>query len=271
MIKSNFHTHCNYCDGKDSIRDMLESAVSKGFTRLGFSSHAHSEIEDYSMSVENQKKYRTEINNLKEEFKGKIEILCGLEKDLYADSNMEGFDYCIASVHYLYKGGKYLSVDESAEEERYNVETYYNNDFCLYAKDYYSSVLQAVKKHKADIIGHLDLLMKFSNINKREETEEYLSIAEDCIIELCKTGALFEINTGAMARGYKDIPYPSEKLLKMINKHGGKICICSDCHDKEKLDFGFDKAITLAQKCGFKEHFVISNNGVKINEKLSQN
>ena len=39
MIKQNLHTHSLYCDGKDSFEEMIQTAIEKEFTILGFSSH----------------------------------------------------------------------------------------------------------------------------------------------------------------------------------------------------------------------------------------
>ena len=35
----NFHTHTTYCDGKETAEQMVQAAIAKGFTRLGFSGH----------------------------------------------------------------------------------------------------------------------------------------------------------------------------------------------------------------------------------------
>ena len=32
----NFHTHTTYCDGKETAEQMVQAAIAKGFTRLGF-------------------------------------------------------------------------------------------------------------------------------------------------------------------------------------------------------------------------------------------
>ncbi|MDC7224950.1 MAG: PHP domain-containing protein, partial [Spirochaetales bacterium] len=40
MIKTCYHTHCYYCDGKGKPKAYAESALEKGFTALGFSSHS---------------------------------------------------------------------------------------------------------------------------------------------------------------------------------------------------------------------------------------
>ena len=37
MSLSNFHTHTSLCDGKDSIRDIVEKAIELGCDKIGFS------------------------------------------------------------------------------------------------------------------------------------------------------------------------------------------------------------------------------------------
>ena len=35
----NLHTHSTYCDGADTPEEMIETALEKGFTSIGFSGH----------------------------------------------------------------------------------------------------------------------------------------------------------------------------------------------------------------------------------------
>ena len=55
----------------------------------------------------------------------------------------------------------------------------------------------------------------------------------------------FEINTGAISRGYRTTPYPEDFILDEIKKLGKKLIITSDCHSKENLIFGFDEYSAL--------------------------
>ncbi|MBQ3053911.1 MAG: histidinol-phosphatase [Clostridia bacterium] len=263
MIKSNFHTHTHFCDGLNSPLEMAEKAYSLNFISLGFSGHAHGDVEFYSMSKEDQKRYFAEISILKEKYKGKMEILCGLEMDLYSSKPEITPDYTIASVHYTKKNGEYLSVDESAESQAAIIKNYYNESFENYAEDYFQTLVTAVEKIQPDIIGHIDLLMKFCETHNIPETEKYLKIAEKYIKILCTFDVPFEINTGAMARGKRTTPYPSKNLLKLIKQYGGEICINSDCHNKDFLDFGYNDAENLAKACGFKYHILLSKEGRK--------
>ena len=36
MIKSNYHTHTNFCDGKSTAEEMVKSAIEKNLIFLGF-------------------------------------------------------------------------------------------------------------------------------------------------------------------------------------------------------------------------------------------
>ena len=38
--KSNLHTHCTFCDGKNTIEEMIQAAIAAGLDSIGFSSHS---------------------------------------------------------------------------------------------------------------------------------------------------------------------------------------------------------------------------------------
>ena len=37
MIKTNYHTHTTYCDGVNTAEEMIQTAIEKHFSILGFS------------------------------------------------------------------------------------------------------------------------------------------------------------------------------------------------------------------------------------------
>ena len=265
MIRSNFHTHTVFCDGKSTAREMVEQAIRLGFTSLGFSGHVggHECLTTYSMSDKDHAAYLAEIAKLKEEYADRIKIYCGGELDLFSETDPTRYDYTIGSAHHIKKGDRYLSVDESAEIERRNVDTFYGDDFDAYCEDYFKAVVECVKRFSPTFIGHIDLCMKFAEINGRTETPRYLEAARAAITELCKFDIPFEINTGAISRGYRSTPYPSESLLRMIKSAGGRIMINSDCHHADWLDCAFVEAETLAKECGFDEYYILIDHGIE--------
>lgn len=260
MIKTNFHTHTIFCDGKDSPLELVKSAIDKGFTALGFSGHSYLEVDkDFVMDLPSQRKYIDEITALKEEYKDKIKIFCGLEQDYYSDKPPFKYDYLIGSVHNLFKDGQYLAVDMSKQVAEKIIKEYFDGDFDAYAELYFETVSDVLNKTNADIIGHFDLISKFfENI----ETKRYLDSAKKAVEKLASYKKPFEINTGAMSRGYKKHPYPSSNILKMIKEVNGDIIFSSDCHDKEYLDFGYEEAKKLAKSIGFTRQAIINKDGI---------
>ena len=70
MEKINLHTHCNFCDGKNTAEEMVLSAIQKGFTLLGFSSHSMLPYtSDWHIPVEKHEDYVKTIHSLKEKYK----------------------------------------------------------------------------------------------------------------------------------------------------------------------------------------------------------
>lgn len=259
-MKCNFHTHTNYCDGKDSPEELVNAALKKGFFALGFSSHSFTDMDkSFAMSAKEAQKYRAEIAALKEKYRDKIELYCGIEQDYFSEEPTDGYDYVIGSVHYVLKNGEYIAVDDTAELVKNAVNRLYGGDFDALAEDYFALVANVAEKTGADIIGHFDLVSKYSEKNGYGETPRFLAAAERAVKALIPFGLPFEINTGAMARGVRSVPYPSTEILKIIKKYGGGIMLSSDCHDKNYLDFAFDKAAALARETGFTRAAVIKN------------
>ena len=80
-MRVNMHTHSVYCDGKDRPEEMIQTALEKGFTILGFSGHGFSPYDTASMSAEHTRSYIDEINALKQKYQDRITIFLGIEQD----------------------------------------------------------------------------------------------------------------------------------------------------------------------------------------------
>ena len=126
---SDLHTHTTYCDGANTPEEMLLSAIDKDFKAYGFSSHSHlSYDEDWNMTHAAQEKYVVEILSLKEKYKDKILVLCGIESDIVAKHDDFSYDYVISSAHYIKAGDGFMDVDESKEKQQECIDLYYGGD-----------------------------------------------------------------------------------------------------------------------------------------------
>ena len=96
---------------------------------------------------------------------------------------------------------------------------------------------------KPDIVGHIDLITKFIEQDALFDPNHprYLAAAYRAVDALLPTGALFEINTGALSRGYRTTPYPAEPILAYIRERGGRVILTGDTHRAENLCYRFDE------------------------------
>ena len=267
MIKSDFHTHTTYCDGKNSPKEMVEAAYKNGFSAIGFSSHSHTPFdESYCMSVENTEKYIHEVNALKEEYKGRLGVYLGIEFDRYSDMDrLDRFDYVIGSVHYVLKDKKYLPVDESEEIFINNIKEYYDGNIFAYCQDYFDALDDLADNAEVDIIGHIDLVTKFNENGRLFDTDNkrYVTALNEALYKLAAKEKILEINTGAISRGYRITPYPEESILVKWKKLGGRIIFSGDAHSTDGLAFNFNESVKLAKRCGFKSAAVFENGEFK--------
>lgn len=238
------HVHTVYCDGSNTPEEMVISAIKKGLGCLGFSGHSYCAAdESYCMSREKTMEYIAEISRLKEKYADKIKILCGIEKGYYSDESNEPFDFVIGSVHNFKFGEEFIPVDESEDTLRYAAEKYCGNDFYLLAEKYFETAGGVIEKTGADVIGHFDLISKFNEKGRLfdENNERYKRAWKAAIDKLLPYGKPFELNTGAISRGYRTEPYPSKEMREYIKSHGGRLILSSDSHNAENIAFGFER------------------------------
>ena len=253
-VLSSAHVHTNFCDGKNPAGDMAKRAWELGFISLGFSSHAPQDF-DFPCCVrpEWEAEYKAVIRSLTTEYEGRMTIYLGIERDHYACVSPADYDYFISSVHYLKHEGGYCAIDGDAEELRRYVEAQCGGDGLMMARRYFELLRDDVLDTHAPIIGHFDLVRK-NNARLRlydEDSPVYQNIALEALEALKDSGALLEVNTGAMARGYLTTPYPAPFLLKAWKNWGGEVMINSDCHDLRYLDYAFDDAESLLRSLGY--------------------
>jgi len=256
------HVHTSYCDGNNTPAEMSAKAFSLGFDTLGLSGHSYTPFDSsFCMSFEETRKYISEITELKDEYKGKMDILCGIEQDYFAPLPVHKYDYRIGSVHYIEVSGERLTVDLSPEETNRIIDLYFGGDYDAFAECYFKLSGDVLRATEADIIGHFDLVSKFSEVMNYGESDRYLAAGFDAIAKLIPYGKPFEVNVGAITRGYRTSPYPSHAFLKEINRLGGKIIITGDCHSADSLGDNLSLGCEFAKSCGFKTAVKLTGNG----------
>lgn len=247
----NYHTHTTFCDGKNTPEEIVLYAIENGFSAIGFSGHGHTPF-DLRYCMKDVDGYIEEISRLKIKYGNRIQIYCGIEEDALAYVDRKRFDYLIGSLHYLKLGGEYCSLDWGYDSLKKCLR-FFDDDVARFAEEYYSTFTDYIEKRKPDIVGHFDLITKFDEMDVPlfADNGEYLKVAEKYMCKAAENDVIFEVNTGAIARGIKKAPYPCEQLLYILKKKGSKIIISSDSHRVETLSCHFEETEKLLRDIGF--------------------
>jgi len=265
MILQNLHTHTIFSDGKNTPEEMVLAALNQGCTSLGFSEHSTFPFGRDGWAMENGAlpRYMEEIRRLQEKYAGQMDIFLGMEMDVDSMDPRTGWDYLIGSVHYIHPQGVRRSIDFRGFHTEETIREYFGGDAYAYTAAYFQRVATVYEETGCQIVGHLDLAAKFNHQQPLfDETHpRYLAAAAEAVDTLNKHDVIFEINTGAMSRGYRTAPYPSPALLKMMREHNCRICITSDTHSAGTIFHAFDEARELAKSCGYKESWILTKDG----------
>lgn len=266
IIDSNIHTHTTFCDGKNTPEEMVNAAIDAGLKTIGFSGHAGMPFDDRcGMSAGTTAGYIAELMRLREKYKGVIDILIGIEHEMYSCDNSDGWDFVIGSLHYLKKDGEYFPVDNGVETLVKSVEKYYGGDYDAFACDYYDTLAGYISQKLPSVVGHFDLLTKYSESDGifREKSDVYRKAQTDSLDRILPLGIPFEVNTGAMGKKIRTDPYPDDFVLRYIYENGGEVLLSSDAHSADKITYGFDVALDRIRRAGFDEIAVFTASGKK--------
>ena len=267
---SNIHTHTTYCDGKNTIEEYILKAIENEFVSIGFSGHSYTYFDtEYCMTKDRTEKYLQEIQEMKEKYKDLIEVYSGIEADFYSNLNTEtdkkmGLDYRIGSVHYIKdkKEDIYYPIDKSPETFEQSLQKYSDGNIIAFVNAYYDNIIKMIRTQKPTVLGHFDLIKKFNKNGKyfNEKSIWYKWKVNRVLNEISKAGTIIEVNTGGIAKGWTDEPYPSLWILEKIFKKNIPITLTSDAHTIENLDFGFLEIIKKLNKIGFQNIKILYNN-----------
>lgn len=253
IIKGDYHAHTKYCDGKNTAAEMVAAAYSRGFKSIGMSSHSYTPFDGgFGMTQESGESYKAEMMRLKEEYRGKIEVYFGIEQEVWSDKPI-GYDYIIGAAHYIKCKEGIITVDVSENLVGTGVREHFGGDWMKYIRAYYELASKIPEMTGCDFIAHFDLVAKCNEGNRffDEESHEYRSIAYEAIKNAAAHCRVFEMNSGAVRRGYRSRVYPEKFLLKSMKELGCEIILSSDAHDTSSLGFMFPEMAELARECGF--------------------
>ncbi len=246
-IRSDYHTHSTVSDGTNTPEEMVEEAIRKGMVAYGLSDHSHVPDGDRSlMRLDQIRPLQEEMARLKEKYKGRIELYCGVEQDYCSDASTDGFDYVIGSVHEIEIGGAYYHMGGNAEKMHSLADRFFGGDVYALIEKYYEMVSEIVEVTHCDLIGHFDHIAKKNLFQSSfdENHPRYVRAWQKAADRLLSYGIPFEVNTSSYRDG-RMTPMPAHPILLYLLDRGAEVVLSSDAHSKNLIGLDFDKFVTL--------------------------
>lgn len=260
-MKFDLHTHHERCGhAAGSIKDYIEAAIKRGLQAIGISDHSpyFSSEEDQpfphiSMAKSQFPQYVKEVLKLKEQYRGQIDVLLGVESDFFPENAQiyrscyepYPFDYIIGSVHQvegvsIFKKGLW---DQLTDQEKITKK-----------ETYYSLIERSAKSGMFQILGHIDAMKGFYPAFSSIQT----SAVERTLQAIREYDIAIEINTSAKTKDAQGW-YPSDDILEMARHYGVKVTFGSDAHDPVRVGDEFEEVQSHLKKMGFQEWVYFKN------------
>lgn len=206
-IRGDLHMHTNATDGRDTIRQMAEAAISRGLAYIAITDHsknlAMTNGLDDARALAHIKRIREVDAELQQEYEGRIRILPGIEVDILAegeldldDSTLAQMDIVIASVHSRF--------DQPIEQMT-------------------DRILRALENPHTRILGH-------PTGRKVLKRDAYAVHIDQILKRASELGVAVEHNASPARADLNDLN------LRLAKQHGCKIVVDTDAHATEELD-----------------------------------
>lgn len=227
-LKGCIHNHSTYSDGKNTLLEMAQWCIARGWEYFGIADHSPTAIYANGLIEDRVLEQWREIEALNTQL-APFKILKGIESDILPNGNLDfpndvlaGFDYVVASVH----SGLKMDVETAT-----------------------ARLIKAIENPFTTILGHCSgrILLKRSGYPLH-----YEKIIDACIAN----GVVIEINA-----------HPSRLDMDWRNLHkaleqGALISINPDAHEKEGMDL-MQYGTWMARKAGASKEQVLNARSLK--------
>ena len=264
----NFHSHTQFCDGREPMSKMAEAAFACGMKHYGFSPHSPIPLpSSCNMSALSVDDYVAEFNRLKAIYDGKINLYLSMEIDFLGDRwgasnpyfDSIPLDYKLSSIHFVPTpdGEREIDVDGDPGHFKGNMAKYFDNDIRYVVDKFYERTLAMIEKGGFDIMGHFNKIgFNASSFSPGIEDEAWYRRHIDNVIDAVKgTDIIVEVNTKAypvpvgateeQKASYVPRLFPSPDIIRRLVSAGIPIAVNSDAHYSSRITSGRDAVFAI--------------------------
>lgn len=257
------HVHSTYSgDGKATIDEMVQKAVSLGMKQICFTEHndfdyPYAQGDKPDMFLLNVDAYLFDLLRAREKYEGQIKVLFGVELGLAPEIKRKNlilaksheFDFIIGSSHLCHG------------RDPYYADFYEGRDEKAAYREYFESILENVKGYtQYDVYGHLDYVVRYGPMkNQNYSYADHADVIDEILRVLIENEKGIEVNTGGYRCGIGTVN-PCREIVRRYKELGGEIVtIGSDAHEPNYLQDHFDDAADMLREIGFKYYTVFEN------------
>ena len=257
--KYNFHSHTQYCDGRDTMEAFAKVAVDEGFSHYGFSPHSPIPIASpANMAQEDVELYLRDAQRIQKRYaESPTHFYAAMEVDYLGPHwgpsisyfNSLPLDYRIGSVHFIpNQNGELLDVDGNFVSFGKKLTDHFRGDLHYVVNKFYDQSLEMVTRGGFDIIGHYDKIgNNASHFQPEIEQEDwYIDRVNQLTEAIIQSGVAVEINTKARANHGRF--FPSEVHWHRLTDAGVTILVNSDAHYSDLINASRDEALDLLEQ-----------------------
>ncbi len=256
------HTYPASLDAKNSLSDMVLSALDKGVRYYGLSNHfdydfdtsiKDTEVEEYKAQ------YFQEARRLQKQYAPQMHLLVGAE---FGYGENQDVHECYTSAYARYQPD---FVINSVHRGTYRSPAFSRAVLTGTKKEIVDRYLRLVRQsldvpYPYDIVGHLEYVARYLPFSDKSiALEEYQTQFDDILQVIIQKGKILEVNTAV--NGIEQTTLPSVAVLKRYFALGGrKVCYGSDSHTKDRILDRYQEVIELLKNVGF-THFTLPIKG----------
>jgi len=232
-IKGDLHVHTNWSDGKNSIEEMAETAISLGYKYVAVADHSPAVGIAGGMNEEEVRKREKEIEKVNEKFEkegANFRVLAASEVDIKSDFSMDFPDAILKS----------LDVVVGAVHSKFS-----QNRATMTQR-----IVTAMENEHVDIIAHPTGRV----LGKREpyevDMERLMEVARD-------TGTVMELNSFPSRLDLNDVH------CRMAKDYGVLIAISTDSHDATQMGAVIKYGVATARRGWLEAKDVVNTRGLE--------
>lgn len=239
-LKTDGHVHTPLClHASGSMEEYVKAAIERGIERLYFLEHLESGIKYFErtwLTEDDFREYFLEGRRLRDVYGEHLFIGLGVEvgynpervEEILAKLAHYQWDRVAISYHFMRVGDCHYNL---VSRKPYNIDALGKKGVSKVVSDYFAVMLEAVETIPADVVCHLDAVMRYHPQIKLESI--HFRQIQEILDAMAVRGMALEVNaSGCRMRGE---PFPAWEIIQEALLRNISLAAGSDAHRPEDV------------------------------------